>query len=59
MRTDIENRKDEVIDDTDFLEKDSNGEIVTNDDGESFQKDVMLKVNVPSSNASNVRYSLL
>ena len=41
-------RKDEVIDETDFLEKDSNGEIVKNEDGESFQKDVMLKVNVPA-----------
>ena len=39
--------QDEVISDEDFLEKDSNGELVFNEDGANIAKDVMLKVDVP------------
>lgn len=39
--------QDEVISDEDFIEKDSNGNLVVNENGESIGKDVMLKISVP------------
>lgn len=39
---------DQIISNSDFIEKDSNGNDVMNEDGEFIGKDVMLKVNVPS-----------